>query len=48
MMNFNKIYDEPYELEMMYMPEDGYVSMQNPPNFTWPKDDKATSCNIKV
>ncbi len=48
MMDFNKTYDEPYELEMMYMPEDGYVSMQNPPNFTWPKDDKATSYNIKV
>ena len=47
-MDFKKIYDEPYGLEMTYMPADGYVSQQNPPNFTWTKDEKAIAYNIKV
>ncbi len=47
-MNFNKIYDEPYGLEMPYMPSEGYASMQNPPNFTWKKDKNALSYDVKV
>lgn len=47
-MQFNKIYDEPYELQMLYMPSENYVSIQNPPNFTWPLSEGAVSYNIKV
>lgn len=47
-MEFNKIYDEPYGLEMQYMPPEGYVCMQNPPNFTWQKNENAKSYDIKV
>ena len=47
-MNFNEIYDEPYGLEMPFMPSEGYVCMQNPPNFTWQKNEKAQSYDIKV
>ncbi len=47
-MNFNKIYDEPYGLEMPFMPSEGYASQQNPPNFTWTKDKNAVSYDLKV
>lgn len=47
-MEFKEFYEEPYDLEMSYMPPEKYVSMQNPPNFTWPKDYDAVSYNIII
>jgi len=35
-------------VSMLWSPEDGYVSRQNPPDFTWPYENNATSYDFRI
>ena len=35
-------------VSMLWSPEDGYVSRQNPPDFTWPYVNNATSYDFRI